>query len=86
MNSGVEFLCAMNAFLDNGPGAVGPGSRTVDCHQEGESQLQSSYPLFLSSHSPPSLVTILHGGSAQFITILHGVSQDYYSNGGGFQS
>ena len=55
MNSGVEFLCAMNAFLDNGPGAAGPGSRTVDCHQEGESQLQSSLIPSLSFLSLSSL-------------------------------
>ena len=31
MNSGKMFSCTVGGWLDNGKGAVGPGSRTVSC-------------------------------------------------------
>ena len=34
MNTGEVFSCPLGGFLDNGPNAVGPGSRTVECGSE----------------------------------------------------
>ena len=39
MNNGLEFLCVVNGFLDNGVNPVGPGKREVACYPSGAKKL-----------------------------------------------
>ena len=36
MSTGEAFSCPVGGYLDNGPGAAGPGSRTVNCASSGD--------------------------------------------------
>ena len=35
IRSGTIFSCDVDGWLDSGPGAVGPPTRTVECHKSG---------------------------------------------------
>ena len=36
MSTGEVFSCPVDGWLDNGPNAAGPGSRTVSCASSGD--------------------------------------------------
>ena len=36
LSSGTKFSCPVDGWLDSGSGAMGPPTRTVDCHKSGK--------------------------------------------------